>query len=150
MIINLLRSLFALLAGLAVALVLVLGVELLSGLVHPFPPGVDPTDLEACRAHVARYPGWVLGVVVVLWGLTTFLSSWTATRLGTGQHPAHGLLIGGFLLAMVILNMSMLPYPGWFVIANLLIFPLSSYWGAHRGRPAAASRNRSATSPLSS
>lgn len=149
MITNLLRSTSALLAGLAVALALVIGVEMLSELVHPFPPGVDPTDLEACKAHVAQYPAWVLGAVVVLWGLTTFLSSWTATSLGTAQHIAHGLLIGGFLLAMVILNMSMLPYPSWFVIANLLIFPLSSYWGARWGGPAAAGGNKLTTSPAS-
>jgi hypothetical protein len=47
------RSVGAVLAGLVVAGVLVVGVEAFSSVVHPFPPDVDPTDYEVCKAHVA-------------------------------------------------------------------------------------------------
>src|SRR6516162_771877 len=108
---SLVRSAGAVLAGLVVAAVLVVGVEAFSSVVHPFPPDVDPTDNEACKAHVARCPAWVLAVAVLLWGLTTFLSAWLATRLGPGGHRAHGVVVGLVLLALVVMNMSMLPYP---------------------------------------
>lgn len=123
------RSVGGVSAGLIVALMFVIGVEGLSSILHPFPPGIDPTDFEACRAHVARYPAGVLALVVPLWGMAVFVSSWLATRLGTGRHLAHGLVVGAILFAAVAFNMAMLPYPNWFWL-NLIVFPISCFWGA--------------------
>ena len=109
--------------------------EVVSSIVHPFPADVDPTDQEAIKAHVARCPAWVLAMAVVAWGLTTFLSAWLATRLGTGRHFAHGVVVGLILLALVVLNMSLLPYPIWFWVANLVGFPLGFSLGAMLGGP---------------
>ena len=135
MIIRSIRSVGAVLVGLAVALALVIGVEFASSIVHPFPPGVDPTDIEVCRAHVARYPAWALFVASIAWGATTFVSAWLATRLGSGRRRAHGIVVGLILLALAVLNMSMLPYPAWFWASNLILFPLGFYWGARPAGP---------------
>jgi hypothetical protein len=75
---------------------------------------VDTTDYEVCKAHVAKYPLWVLALVVVGWGATVFVSAWLATRLGARRHPAQGIVIGSILVAAVAFNMFMLPYPLWF------------------------------------
>ena len=129
----------AVLAGLVVASVLIVAVEVFSSIVHPFPPDVDPSDYAVCKAHVARCPAWVLAAAVLAWGLTTFLSAWLATRLGSGRHFAHGIVVGLILVALVVLNMSMLPYPIWFWVPTWLFFPWASPWGpnwedrGHRG-----------------
>jgi hypothetical protein len=138
---SLVRSVGAVLVGLVAAMFFIVGVEGVSSIFHPFPPGVDPTDYEVCKAHVARYPAWILLLVVLAWGLTTFLSAWLATRLGSGRHRAHGIVVGTILLTLVVINMSMLPYPIWFWASNLVVFPLGFYWGAKLGgpRPTAAS-----------
>ena len=128
-----LRSVGAVLGGLVVAAVLVVGVEVFSSIVHPFPPDVDPNDYEVCKAHVAQYPAWVLAVAVLAWGLTTFASAWLATRLGPGRHRAHGVMVGLILLALAVLNMSMLPYPIWFWVSNMFVFPLGFSLGAKLG-----------------
>jgi len=129
------RSVGAVLVGLVAAAALIVGVEAFSSVVHPFPADVDPTDYEVCKAHVARYPAWVLAVAVLAWGLTTFLSAWLATRLGSGRRRAHGVVVGLILLALVVMNMSMLPYPIWFWVSNLVAFPLGFYLGAKLGGP---------------
>ena len=121
-------SRMAIVVGLITASIFVLAVEAISAILHPFPPGVDPTDMAACKAHVARYPAGVLVLVVLAWGLTVFVSSWLATRLGTNRHAVHGLIVGAILLAGVIFNMSMLPYPTWFWI-NLIVFPVACFCG---------------------
>lgn len=112
-----------------------MAIEVVSSIVHPFPSGVDPTDCEVCQAHVARYPAWVLLLAVLGWGLTTFVSVWLATRLGAGRHRAHGFVVGPLLLALAVMNMSMLPYPIWFWASNLVVFPLGFYYGATLGGP---------------
>jgi hypothetical protein len=124
-----LRSVGSVIAGLIVAFILVIAVEVIGSNLHPFPPGIDPNDMEACKAHVAKFPAYVLALVVPLWGATVFVSSWLATRLGTGRHPAHGFVVGAIQFVAVAFNMSLLPYPIWFWI-NLIVIPLAFIWGA--------------------
>jgi hypothetical protein len=118
-----LRCLGAIVAAAVLALVLVIAVEMFSNVVHPLPP--DCTMEEMC-AHVARYPHWVLGVVVLLWGGTAFISTWVAARLG---NRGCGVFIGLLLLAAVAQNVSMLPYPSWFEVVILIAIPAAAWLG---------------------
>lgn len=127
------RSAAAIFAGLVVATLCATGVEWMSAVLHPFPPGFDPSDMEACRAHVANYPRGVLLLASLGWGLGVFAAAWVATRLGTARHPAHGLITGVILLALAITNMAMLPYPAWFWVANLVLFPAGVFAGSRLG-----------------
>jgi hypothetical protein len=114
-----LRTMSAIIAGMIVALVLVVAVELISAVVHPVPPDFKGTKEEMCL-HVARYPAWVLALVVPAWGATAFASTWIAGRVG---NLASALFIGLLLIVAVAFNLSMLPYPAWFKIAILLVIP---------------------------
>lgn len=134
MIRSLVRSFFAMFLALCVAMVLIIAVELLSSIAHPFPPGFDQNDMGAMKKHVANYPQWFLAIVVPLWGGITFLSTWIATRLGTSRHPAHGVIVGMLLLAAVAFNMYLLPYPDWFEVANPIVFTLAILAGIRFGR----------------
>lgn len=111
-----LRVIGGLVSGFLVALALVVAVEFFSSVVHPFPPDFAGTSAEMCR-HVARYPAWVLAVVVPLWAATALVSTWLAGRIG-GRGAALG--VGVLLLAALIWNLSMLPYPVWFEVACVL------------------------------
>lgn len=128
------RSAGAIILSLVVAMALIIAVEVVTTIFHPFPPGVDTSDHEVVEAHVARCPHWVLALAVVGWGVTTFVSAWIATRLGAGRHPAHGIAIGSLLLLAAAFNMFMLPYPVWFELANLLALPLATFWAVKVGR----------------
>jgi hypothetical protein len=130
---SIIRSALAVIISLVVAFVLVVALEGASAVLHPFPADFDGSQ-AAMLDHVANYPDWVLAIVVVIWGATTFVSTWLATRLGTNRHAAHGLAIGSLLLAGVILNMYLLPYPVWFEAANVVVFLLCIYWGVKLGR----------------
>lgn len=127
------RSAGAIVLGLVVVLIFIIAIEWMSSILHPFPPGVDPSDIEACRAHVARYPAWVLLLAVLGWWLCTFVSSWLSTHIGYKKHPAHGILVGAILLTLAVVNMAMLPYPAWFWILNLVGFPACSCAGIMLG-----------------
>jgi hypothetical protein len=120
-----LRAMGSVVAGLALALVLVIGVELVSALVHPMPPDFQGT-MEEVRAHVARYPQRFLALVVPAWGATAFGSTWLTTRLG---GRVCGAVVGTILLAGVAFNVAKLPYPMWFKVANLVVIPAVIYLG---------------------
>ena len=134
MIRSLMRSAGAIIVSLVAAMTLIIAVEVVTTFFHPFPEGADTTDHEVVEAHVAKFPHWVLGIAVVGWGVTTFVSAWIATRLGAGRHPAHGIAIGSLLLVAAAFNMFMLPYPVWFELATLLILPLAIFGAVKSGR----------------
>lgn len=116
-----LRMTLGVLTGLAVALLLVIAVEIFSAVVHPFPAGFGGTKDETC-AHVENYPAWVLVAIVPMWALAAFCSSWVARKLG---GLVASLLVGTVLMAAVGFNQWMLPYPIWFEVANLVALPLA-------------------------
>src|SRR5436190_12596778 len=134
MIVAILRSIGAVVAGLVVAFILIIAVEGISAVLHPFPPGVDPNDYELCKEHVANYPQWLPAVVVVLWGMIALVCSWLATRLGTMRHAAHGKVVGFLLFLPMIVNVTMLPYPIWFGLLNLIAIPMATILGTMLGR----------------
>jgi hypothetical protein len=121
------RTALAIVAALAAAFVLFVAVELLSTIVHPTPPGFTGTQEEMCD-HVARYPQWVLAVVVVAWSATAWIGVWIATRLG-GRTAAA--VVGLLLLAMVGFNVAMLPYPMWFKLAMPVCLAAACWYGMH-------------------
>jgi MFS family permease len=119
------RVVLSVLAGMTLAGGLVVAVELLSAVVHPTPPGFTGTQQEMCE-HVARYPQWVLAVVVVAWSATALASTWLATRLG---RRIPGAVVGLVLVSAVAFNVSMLPYPTWFKVSVLICIPIACCCG---------------------
>jgi hypothetical protein len=144
-----LRNLAGILAGMGVAFALVIAVELFSAVAHPFPADFGGTMEETCR-HVQRYPHWILAVVVPAWAVTAIAGTWIAGKIG---HPAAALVVGFLLLSALVCNVVNLPYPPWFKIANLLVFPAGLFLGnrlAKRSRPTSASSTSASPASASS
>lgn len=125
-----LRTFAGVLAGVIGSYILIVMVELFSGVVHPFPDGFEGTKEEICR-HVERYPAWVLALVVLMWGVATFVGAWIAGRVGGILASA---IVGILVLAALIFNLSMLHYSMWFEVACLVAIPASLVGGVVRAR----------------
>jgi hypothetical protein len=127
------RTLLAVVAGMALAFVLVVAVEMFSAVVHPFPPGLDPNAPGSIPAHVQRYPGWVLAVAGLMWGATAAAATWVASRIG---GRLAGALVTLLLASALAFNLSILPYVMWFKIAMPAVFFVACLLGIRRGRRA--------------
>ncbi len=125
------RGVVAIAAALVVIFILVVAVEFFSAVVHPVPADFDGSMEEMCR-HVERYPAWVLAVVVPLWAGTAFAGTWVAGRLA---NRGCALFIAFLLLASLVLNISMLPYPYWFETAALIGISAGIWLGLKWSRP---------------
>jgi hypothetical protein len=121
------RTLLAVVAGMAMAAALLVGVEWFSSVVHPFPPDFDGNIPE----YVRHYPDWALAVVVPLWGATAAAAAWVATRIG-GRLP--GLVVALALALALVFNLNMLPYATWFKAAMPVAFSIASLLGIRYGR----------------
>jgi hypothetical protein len=124
-----LRTTLGVVAGMALAFVLVIAVELFSAVVHPVPPGFTGTMEEMCE-HVARYPQWILGAVVLAWSATAFVSTWVATRIG---NRWAGIAVTLILALAIVFNVTKLPYAMWFKVVMLSCFPVMCILGCMRG-----------------
>lgn len=98
-----LRTLFAIVLGMALALTLVVAVESFSNIVHPYPADFNGNMGE----HVRRYPHWVLGVVVMAYGATSTAATWVASRVGNRLAGSVAALL---LASGLIFNLTKLPY----------------------------------------
>lgn len=129
---SMIRSTIAVFLGLVLAFMLAVAVEVFSAVVHPFPADFDGS-FESVAEHVANYPAWILALCGLMYGVGVLASTWLATRLGTGRHPAHGAVVGAMLLMAILYNMVKLPYPSWFEAGMLILFPLGTYFGIRLG-----------------
>ena len=117
------RAVCSILAGVALALVLVIAVELVSAVLHPPPPGFTGTMDEMWK-HVERYPHWLLALAMAAWGGTAFASTWVASRIG---GRGCGAFVGLILLAAAVFNIVKLPYATWFKVAIVIAIPAAIY-----------------------
>ena len=121
------RTVAAIFLGMLTAIVLIVAVELIQSFVYPPPPGFDSSSPEQMSEYVTRIPQWFLAVGVVFWALTACVSTWLA-RI-TGNRYAS-TVVGLLLLAMLVFNIALLPYPVWFKVANLVAIPLAIVAGS--------------------
>jgi hypothetical protein len=125
--VSVMRTLLAVVVGMAVALALVMGVELFSAVVYPIPADLHGNIPE----HVRRYPHWVLGVVVLAWGAISTTATWVASRIG---NPFAGTVVALLLAWALIFNLTKLPYTLWFKIVMFGVFPIASLLGITHGK----------------
>ena len=64
----------------------------------------------------------MLAVVVPAWAVAAFAGAWTARRIGNLFSAA---IVGLLTLVALVCNISMLPYPVWFKVANLVVIPIA-------------------------
>ena len=131
------RSTFAVLLGLVVALAAMLLLEYLGMSLFPLPPGFD-LDSEADLARLVESAGMEKQLWVLMgWTLAAFAGGWVAARTTLRHRLGAALWVGGLIVAGVLLNVALLPHPAWMTVLGVLL-PLPAAWFAARlARPRA-------------
>ena len=125
-----LRSIFGVIIGLFVAILIISLVDYLSHVLFPLPAGVNPTDADQLRAAVGQIPVTAFLLMILGWGVGSFLGAWLAGRIA-GRNPLiHGLVVTVILMITGIANMIMLPHPIWVWALGILAFLGCGYLGA--------------------
>lgn len=80
---------------------------------------------EVCQ-HVARYPDWVLGLVVPMWVGIAYLSPAITRRIG---NRGCAWFIGLLLIVGAVFNVAKLPYQNWFKVVIVIVVPIAVLMG---------------------
>lgn len=122
---------FAVVAGLAVAALMVGVVEGLSSWFHPLPAGIDYNDRAAVAAAISALPATAFMAVLVAWGLGALAGAYAASRIG--RHAGIGYLIGVLIGAGAVANLLMIPHPIWMWAGAAIVIPLATLAGVRMG-----------------
>lgn len=127
------RSAGAVIAGAAAAIAIISGVQALSASLYPPPVGLDYNDAEAMRAWVASLPAGALLLVLASYLVGALAGGFVAARLAPAWPTRHAAVIAGLLTVASLMNLSALPHPAWFWVANLAIVAAVPMAGARLG-----------------
>jgi hypothetical protein len=133
-----LRSILAVLAGLAIAWITVSLFEFASMHTFPPPPGVDVRDPQQLAALVSQMPAGALALVLAGWVVGAFDGGLVAALVAKRRVPA--IVVGVLVMLGVFLMVAMVPHPMWMSIAGVLLPVPAALFGAWlvRGRKAVA------------
>lgn len=121
------RKVLGIVAGIIVAFVIVVGVDLLAVLIHPAPamrPGTEATAVWVGNAPLAA-----LAVIALAWLLAPLGGGFVALRIS--QWPASAWIVALAILASAILGALRPPHPLWMQVAAI-VAPLLGAWLAIR------------------
>lgn len=115
------RSIGAVLAGAAVAMLVILGIEFLSGVIFPPAAGLDPRNPDDIRRIVADAPLAARLLVLVAWMAGTFLGGLVAAKIARRAPGVHAGIITLLVLTGVIINGIQFAHPLWFTIVGMVV-----------------------------
>jgi hypothetical protein len=120
------RSVGAIAAGIVVAYVTVVLINLLNHALFPPPVGLDFSDPDAIRPYLATLPIGAFLLILASSVVAAFIGTLLACYIGRGNPLLYGGVVGGFILAATIANFILIPHPYWLVAATLVGTVLST------------------------
>jgi Kef-type K+ transport system membrane component KefB len=123
-----LRSVLSIIVGLVTGMTIIAIVQKIGHAMYP-PPAVDWSNAEAAAAGVAQLPPGSFVMVLLAWWLGTSTGAGLGAYLASRYRWRHGWVVAGLLFLAGIAQLFALPHPGWFVVATLIVFPLSAVVG---------------------
>lgn len=117
------RTILGMLVGVVVAVAVIMVVEMLGHSIYPPPPGLDPTDPAneaAFAAFVAQMPFGAKAMLLVAWGLGTFVGALVGAKIARHQTAA-ALLVALVVMSGVVGMIMKIPHPTWLAIAGLIV-----------------------------
>ena len=120
-----LRTILGIVAGVVVAFVVLMGLEMAGHAAMPPPAGLDPADPEDLKQMVASASLAAKAWVVFAWLAAVVAGGWVARRLS--RKSWAGWVIAGLIVLGGVANIMMIPHPLWMQIAAVAA-PLLGGW----------------------
>ena len=121
------RAIGAVLAGFLVVGVVVAALQYMSTMLFPVPEGIDPfdpSDADAFLDYVMSLPlgAWLMAYGSELFG--AFLGALTAGKIASSHQTRFAGAIVGIAVIASIINWVSFPHPTWFIVGQLVCYPL--------------------------
>lgn len=108
------RSVVGILAGIAVAMFVISGIEYMSSLAFPPPVGLDPGVADDRRRMIEQAPIGALLIVVAAYAIGTFTGGYVAARFARRMPNLHAGVVATVILGGTVWNLATYRHPAWF------------------------------------
>jgi MFS family permease len=113
------RSVIGVLAGIAVAMFVIAGIEYMGSLAYPPPEGLDPRNPDDRRTMIEGAPTGALLIVVAAYAIGTFIGGYVAARFARRMPNLHAGVIATVIIAGTAWNLATYRHPAWFWAASI-------------------------------
>jgi len=114
------RNILAVLAGLAVGVIVMTGMEGYVAKLHPMPASLNMQDKEGMAAYIASMPASAVIMMAVTYMLSSFVAGYTASRIS--KKIRQSIVVGCILLIAGIANVVTYHHPLWMAILFLALY----------------------------
>ena len=114
-----LKNIGAGIAGIVIAGLVIMLVEMIGHTVYPPPPDLDFADTAAMAAYVQTLPAGAFLFVILAWGFGSCCGTLVSCKIGGTRPIVFACVIGGAILAGVAYNLATIPHPVWVAIAGV-------------------------------
>jgi hypothetical protein len=116
-----LRSLFALCAGLMAAMIVMTAFAVAASFLYPVPPGLERGGAAAIAAYAASLPLAANLLLLAGWLLAAVGGTVVAARLAPASAIALAIAIGGLDAVLTFLNAQQVPRPDWMLACGVAL-----------------------------
>ena len=120
-----LRNILAVLAGLIVGNMAIMGLHYVGIYFYPLPEEANIGDMNTIAEYVKVAPFGALLMVMLAHIGGTFIAGLAAAMLSKKMYVSY--IIGGFFTIMGIRTLYLLPHPIWFNLEAILYLPAAIY-----------------------
>ena len=121
------RKLFAAIAGIIAAALVVGVIETLGHMMFPPPPDVDLSDPDQLATLIDRLPLAALVFVVAAWLVGSFAGGVVATMIARRETIVPAMAVAAMMLFGALYSLLTIPHPLWMAIAGIAL-PLPFAW----------------------
>lgn len=125
------RRVLSVFAGLLAGYLVVALIEGISNGLYPPPSGVDMSDIDALRAHIATLPPQAFMIVWIAHVVGALVAGFVCVAISSEMWRTGPLILGILLLGAGVTNLVLIPHPVWFSIADALAYVPSALAGGY-------------------
>jgi hypothetical protein len=121
------RDILAVMAGVFLGAIIVLGVQTLGHALFPTLEGMDTDQIQNIAAPMSGIPIGAMLFVLLAWFLGALSGVWLAIASAPFHKKLAGGLVGFIQWLMALQTLNMLPHPLWMTVTGLLTAPLATF-----------------------
>lgn len=127
-----LQNILAVIIGIIVGSAINMGIVMGGSSLIPPPDGVNAADMESLKMNMHLFKPYHFITPWLAHALGTLAGAFVAARIAANRKFLFAMVIGAFFLLGGLVNVFLLPAPGWFVALDLVGAYLPMAWlGAH-------------------
>jgi hypothetical protein len=116
---HIVRAVLGILAGVALAFLLVAFAEEAGHKIYPVPTDIDWSDNAQVQRFTDSLPVGALLLLLASWVGATFIGAAIGSSIARPRAILISTIVGGLMLAATIFNFLLTPHPWWLVISTI-------------------------------